>query len=576
MFVRPSGDMTKSNIAKRAAAVRGRQELLAALKDALYHHQIAADKLMVDAEAASTTGSAAETVGATAVVQFDELDRIMHAAHSDPFGVLAMSPAPRCVFDQLSRQDIEDHRAAALTRLGCASSGESDDARSAGPRSARTDPSGCNPRMPIEEAISLVESAARILTGASRLHQEAPGGASSSASYDCGCRACWRTESDHVPYVCDPYGALTRPITNVLHTVVNKHALKDFIETERDGASNEWPESHQSMSGVRGDMRLGFAEFARKLLDECPGEKKPTRTVFASHEVAYRHSSLGAALVNAGFLSHSREYAIQSEPFSRSPRLVRKIAFRDVGPELDDKACYPHAQMHLLRTLLQSHPTLSAESQTALARGIQASEALLQNLEPILSCLAERLLPGLPAADGRDAAKALINAIDMDGTVKAWGRRNGASDSDMQGLPSSFPGCVRDTQVSFSLRAYVEAQRGATRAIATALPAMHAYIQRWWRLRGDPRAETPERTLKSYVLQSYEGLSRTAKLAYARGVHWPMHGELFLPISLQHDGVLFASCITEGEASKIERFRRGVQDHCSRRLGYAQPVAVKN
>ena len=52
----------------------------------------------------------------------------------------------------------------------------------------------------------------------------------------------------------------------------------------------------------------------------------------------YRHSFVGARLIAAGHLTHSRVYAIERyDPFSR-PRAVRAAALARFGFDFDDKS----------------------------------------------------------------------------------------------------------------------------------------------------------------------------------------------------------------------------------------------
>ena len=48
------------------------------------------------------------------------------------------------------------------------------------------------------------------------------------------------------------------------------------------------------------------------------------------------------------------------------------------------------------------------------------------------------------------------------------------------------------------------------------MPEMNAFVAAWLRAQDDPRAATHERTAKSYFLQEAEGLSRWAKVQWAK------------------------------------------------------------
>ena len=83
-------------------------------------------------------------------------------------------------------------------------------------------------------------------------------------------------------------------------------------------------------------------------------------------------------------------------------------------------------------------------------------------------------------------------------------------------------------------------------------------------LRDLEKLKHPERTLKSYVLQEAEAISRFEKLCWAARVGRE-------PVSLQHDGVLLRLwphddvVLVEQELSRL----------CSATLGYVQPVTHK-
>ena len=62
--------------------------------------------------------------------------------------------------------------------------------------------------------------------------------------------------------------------------------------------------------------------------------------------VQYRHSAMGRALLEAGHVTGSREYAVGIDPFTW-PRELRGAAYAGRGAELDDKAAYPRAMAAL-------------------------------------------------------------------------------------------------------------------------------------------------------------------------------------------------------------------------------------
>ena len=83
---------------------------------------------------------------------------------------------------------------------------------------------------------------------------------------------------------------------------------------------------------------------------------------------------------------------------------------------------------------------------------------------------------------------------------------------------------------AFDVRAYIRSQPARTQWLVAQCPRAHSFTQQM--LAGQASAH-PDRTLKSYILQEAESVSRGAKVAWAEkiGADW---------ISLQHDGVVIA------------------------------------
>ena len=97
------------------------------------------------------------------------------------------------------------------------------------------------------------------------------------------------------------------------------------------------------------------------------------------------------------------------------------------------------------------------------------------------------------------------------------------------------------------------------------LPAMSAFVEAYLRDQSDAeRLGHAERTLKSYVLQEAEAISRGEKLRWAEAV-----GRR--PVSLQHDGVLLRLWAHDDRVEVEEQLSR----LCSAVLGYEQPVTHK-
>jgi len=79
------------------------------------------------------------------------------------------------------------------------------------------------------------------------------------------------------------------------------------------------------------------------------------------------------------------------------------------------------------------------------------------------------------------------------------------------------------------------------------------------------RATKAKRTMKSYVLQECEGISRRAKLAWCETTGAK-------PLNLQHDGVVI---MLPNNRSDVDAVTADIQRHCSALLGYTQRLEVK-
>ena len=102
-----------------------------------------------------------------------------------------------------------------------------------------------------------------------------------------------------------------------------------------------------------------------------------------------------------------------------------------------------------------------------------------------------------------------------------------------------------------------------TEWLAERLPHMHSFIAKWFRQQGE-HGKRPERTLKSYVLQETEAISREQKLRWARTTDRAA-------VNLQHDGVLL-QLRPYDDKPYVET---ALTSLCSAALGYPQPVSHK-
>ena len=195
----------------------------------------------------------------------------------------------------------------------------------------------------------------------------------------------------------------------------------------------------------------------------------------------------------------------------------------------------------------------------ALASQMLASDAAREEL---LQAIGRIFFPSQPAV-WRERAKVLINRLDMDGSFSKWcsdfGVRDGQRTLDSaQLMVGGRP---------FDLATYIAEQPLRTQEIGRRFPRMLAFTRRvcptasgasvW--AQGKPLS-----TLKSYILQEAEGISRDAKRRWCTA-----HGHRCY--SLQHDGVVIglrASVSPSAAAQDLQCWTEAA-------LGYPQPVTVK-
>ena len=152
----------------------------------------------------------------------------------------------------------------------------------------------------------------------------------------------------------------------------------------------------------------------------------------------------------------------------------------------------------------------------------------------------------------------------MDGTYGAWRARFGVPPGTAPELGCKFV-LTAGGGGTFDLYRYVQAQYGSAACFADRLPAMSGFVTAYLTDQGAvEKLQHPERTLKSYVLQEAEAISRCEKLRWAEAA-----GRL--PVNLQHDGLLVQLWSGDDRvevARSLERLSTAV-------LGYDQPVAHK-
>ena len=320
-----------------------------------------------------------------------------------------------------------------------------------------------------------------------------------------------------------------QPVTSVVECPINVGALRRYV---RGAGAEKDVVQYDSRGRARGTLR----ELARDFLERLGARE--------TAQLTYRHSLLGAELVAAGLVVASREmvYGAAADPF-RLPRALRSVALARRGRDMDDSASYPRACFDVFQA------------------GAAAAREFLAHREEILAGVGRHYFgAAMPVATRRKKAKDLFNAMDNDGTVYGWLRR--------EGMPTDIPHArfaVGHEGRVFDLDAYERSRADMTAEFQALMPGMCEFVADWLREHRDARVHTHERTAKSCFLQEAEGLSRRAKVAWAA-----RRGDLAVT-NLQHDGVVLV--LPDGmDPAEAEA---ALAEASSRVLGYEQPVEEK-
>lgn len=328
-----------------------------------------------------------------------------------------------------------------------------------------------------------------------------------------------------------------RPVTRRLRCAVDGRALREYVRGA--GPAADAVPVHKDGTPYGATRRdLARALLTRMRVDECDLEG------MGHVDLTYRHSALGAALVAAGHVVESREYACdrRADPFSL-PRALRAVALGRSGVGLDDVAAFPNAKAACVAPCQRQIRQFLAHRELIMGRmGAYVFEG-----------------EGLTNDEQRRRVKGLFNSLDMDGSLGAWRSRVGLRDGQR-------PLADFEVQLSgggvFRFGVYRGVMRHGTTWLAERLPAMRDFVVEHLRVRRDmARLAHPERTLASYVFQEAEGLSRRTKLQWAvRGGHTVQN--------LQHDGVVvrLEGGLGAGEAAGQ------LTAACTRALAYRQCV----
>ena len=292
-----------------------------------------------------------------------------------------------------------------------------------------------------------------------------------------------------------------------------------------------------------GDENVGGGRSTKRRAAEA-AMKQATKVTdgIARLRLEYRYSDTGRALWEAGHVTGSREMSSGShDPFKWS-KDMRGAALGSLGAEMDDKSCYPTAWRAMRGT------------------GGPMTTAYLEHKEEILKVFGGHLWPDASEAERRERMKGAMSALDNNGGLDAWRKKNPSAKS-LRGVKHALP-----NGVTFTCHAYKEEQTaGTAQAMAESQRALQ-YLDRLWthKTKRENTERKRQNTWKSYVLQEAEAASREAKLS------WCWQNDVRV-VSLQHDGVQVEAA---GEA-EMERIARGIAKAASAACGYAVKIDAK-
>ncbi len=174
---------------------------------------------------------------------------------------------------------------------------------------------------------------------------------------------------------------------------------------------------------------------------------------------------------------------------------MRNLAFSKHGSDLDDSAAYP-------RTLLN-----------VFTAGREQAHLFMLHREQILAEVGLYFLGAqTPIAVRRSAAKQLFNALDNDGSLRAWEHTHKCQNTRPWDGPMP-PFDVGTNGAMFRLSAYENSRKDLTREFEHRMPAMITFVNDWLCIHKPEKRHRCTLTAKTYFLQEAEGLSRQAPLA---------------------------------------------------------------
>jgi ribonuclease HI len=338
-----------------------------------------------------------------------------------------------------------------------------------------------------------------------------------------------------------------RPIVHTLRCEIDIRAIEALMRTP---IANKQPK-HKNGQAYQGGTYLIIAnEYIRKIGGNGTDKTWVTLT--------YRHSMKGHMYRKAGVVMDSRVYAVNTgiDPF-RLPKAIRNAALTG-RYDMDDSASYPRAALHMIPI------------------GAEITDTFLQYRKSILKQIGEHFLPMNPAAEQYEAAKKLTNLLDMDGELQSWYKEHavpptrtlhGARIKCMCAMHEGQAGTVAcsggECGTRFDLAQYIDEQPKRTKWIAEQKPRAVRYTIAMNLAMGDANKK-PERTLKSYILQEAEAISRQVKMTWAAVHGHEVH-------NIQHDGIVIA-LKAHMSATRAEEL---LTEACTHTLGYTQPVEHK-
>ena len=253
--------------------------------------------------------------------------------------------------------------------------------------------------------------------------------------------------------------------------------------------------------------------------------------------IKYKFSAVGERLWEAGHVLGSREYAIGFDPFKNWGRTLRHIALNRFGYDFDDAAAYPTASLFMIE------------------EGREICELFLKHKELILMRIGAYYFPEVTPEVKRERAKQLVHRLDMEGTLGGWLHDwNIPPYRTLQNCRIRLP----DGGV-FRVQQYVDWQTKRTEWLVNRRPRLVQFMKL-----ARPKAQRLGGTVRSYMLQEFEAVSRTEKLRVAEelGHTW---------VSLQHDGVV----IGLKNNTDSTNFAKTLTKFVSNTLGYTQKVETK-